>query len=55
VTKPELGRFRFDGSQSDCEVDRGEGASSAEGQAAIKHAAEIASGGPDAMMVQVED
>jgi uncharacterized protein (TIGR02118 family) len=33
----------------------GEGASSAEGQAAIKHAAEIASGGLDAMVVQVED
>ena len=33
----------------------GQGASSAEGQAAIKHAAEIASGGLDAMVVEVED
>jgi uncharacterized protein (TIGR02118 family) len=33
----------------------GQGAASAEGQAAVKHAAEIASGGLDAMVVQVED
>ena len=33
----------------------GQGASTADGQAAIKHAAEIASGGFDAMVVQVED
>jgi uncharacterized protein (TIGR02118 family) len=32
----------------------GQGASSAEAQAAIKHAAEIASGGLDVMVVQVE-
>jgi uncharacterized protein (TIGR02118 family) len=32
----------------------GQGASSAEGQAAVKHAGEIASGGLDAMVVEVE-
>jgi uncharacterized protein (TIGR02118 family) len=33
----------------------GKGAFSAEGQAAVGHAAEIASGGLDAMVVQIED
>jgi uncharacterized protein (TIGR02118 family) len=33
----------------------GKGASTAEGQAAVGHAAEIASGGLDAMVVQIED
>jgi uncharacterized protein (TIGR02118 family) len=33
----------------------GQGASSQEGQAAIKHAADIASGGLDAMVVVVEE
>jgi uncharacterized protein (TIGR02118 family) len=33
----------------------GQGASSPEGQAAVKHAADIASGGLDAMVVEVEE
>jgi hypothetical protein len=33
----------------------GQGASRPEGQAAVKHAADIASGGLDAMVVEVEE
>jgi uncharacterized protein (TIGR02118 family) len=37
------------------EAAMGQGASSPEGQAAVKHAADIASGGLDAMVVEVEE
>jgi hypothetical protein len=51
---PHMSRIEF-GKVAANDAAMGQGAASQEGQAAIKHAADIASGGLDAMVVVVEE